>query len=200
MYRIESLTAQQAGTYLDALTDLLRDAVESGASVGFLKPLDASMAGVYWEGVLSALSSGERVLLLALEGDSVRSNSVRSNTVLGCVQLGLVRWPSQQHRAEVMKLLVSTVARRRGIGSALMRSAESEALRRGRTLLVLDTRRGDDSERLYTRLGYKTAGVIPRYAASPSGDSLDDVVYMYRELLSGDGVTGSGYLADHETP
>ncbi len=49
---------------------------------------------------------------------------------------------------------------------------------------MLDTRRGDDSERLYTRLGYETAGVIPRYAASPSGDALDDVVYMYGDITS----------------
>jgi ribosomal protein S18 acetylase RimI-like enzyme len=172
MYRIESLNARQAAPYLDALTDLLLDAVQSGASVGFLQPLGASEARAYWEGALSALSSGERVLLVALEGDGV----------LGSVQLGLVGWPSQRHRAEVMKLLVSTAARRRGVGSALMRSAESEALGRGRTLLVLDTRRGDDAERLYAKLGYETAGVIPRYAASPSGGSLDDVVYMYREL------------------
>ena len=189
MYCIESLAAHHAGRYLDALTDLLRDAVESGASVGFLQPLDASEARTYWEGVLSALSSGERVLLVALEGDSL----------LGTVQLGLVGWPSQRHRAEVVKLLVSGVARRRGIGSALMRAAESEALGRGRTLLVLDTRRGDDAERLYRGLGYETAGVIPRYAASPSGGALDDVVYMYRELESGGGATGSGDLAEHRT-
>ncbi len=81
-----------------------------------------------------------------------------------------------------------------------MRSSESEARRRGRTLLVLDTRRGDDAERLYTRLGYETVGVVPRYAASPSGDALDDVVYMYRELKSGDGATGSDCLAERQTP
>lgn len=190
MYRIESLTAHQARRYLDSLTDLLRDAVQSGASVGFLQPLDASEAHAYWEGVLSALSSGERVLLVALDGDSV----------LGFVQVSLVAWPSQRHRAEVMKLLVSSVARRRGIGSALMRSAESDALGRGRTLLVLDTRRGDDAERLYAKLGYETAGVIPRYAASPSGGSLDDVVYIYTELRSGGGATASGCLAECQKP
>ena len=190
MYRIESLTADEAGRYLDSLTDLLRDAVEGGASVGFLQPLDAHEARTYWERVLAALSAGERVLLVALEGESV----------LGSVQLGLVGWPSQRHRAEVMKLLVSRAARRRGIGTALMRSAESEARTRGRTLLVLDTRRGDDAGRLYARLGYETAGVIPRYVASPSGDSLEDTVYMYRELEPGGGATVSGYPAERRTP
>lgn len=180
MYRIQRLTEHQAGSHLDALTDLLLDAVEGGASVGFLHPLDESEGRAYWEVVLSALSSGQRVLLVALEGDSV----------LGSVQLGLVRWPSQGHRAEVMKLLVRRQDRRRGIGSALMRSAESEAPGRGRTLLVLDTLHGDDAERLYTKLGYSTVGVVPRYAASPSGSSLDDFVYMYRQLTSGAGATG----------
>jgi ribosomal protein S18 acetylase RimI-like enzyme len=177
MYRIVSLTAREGEPYLGALTELLRDAVESGASVGFVRPLEASRALAYWEEALSAVSSGERVLLVALEGDGL----------LGSVQLGLVAWPSQRHRAEVMKLLVSSAARRRGIGSALMRALEAEARGRGRTLLVLDTVRGDDAERLYTKLGYETAGVVPRYAVSPSGASLDDVVYMFRELTLGAG-------------
>lgn len=177
LYRIESLTADGAVPYLDALTDLLRDAVDGGASVGFLRPLGAAEARAYWEGMLPALSSGERVLLAALEGGGV----------LGTVQLGLVGWPSQRHRAEVLKLLVHWRVRRRGIGSALMREVEAEARARDRTLLVLDTVRGDDAERLYAKLGYETAGVIPRYAVSPSGESLDDVVYMYRELAPGDG-------------
>ena len=190
MYRIESLTADGAVPYLDALADLLRDAVEGGASVGFLRPLGAAGARAYWEGLLPVLSSGERVLLAALEGGGV----------LGTVQLGLVGWPSQQHRAEVLKLLVHRRARRRGIGSALMRAVEGEALGRGRTLLVLDTVRGDDAERLYTHLGYETVGVIPRYAASPSGDSVDDVVYMYRELAPGEGAAAGGGLAGRQTP
>jgi hypothetical protein len=40
MYQIELLGAAQAGNHLDEFTDLLRDAAESGASIGFLAPLD----------------------------------------------------------------------------------------------------------------------------------------------------------------
>ncbi len=181
MYRTESLTADEAANYLDTLAELLCDAVEGGASVGFLQPLHASEARAYWERILPAVSSGERVLLVAWDVDSL----------MGTVQLGLVGWPSQRHRAEVMKLLVWSAARRRGIGTALMRAAEAEARRLGRTLLVLDTRNGDDSQRLYATLGYETLGVVPRYAVSPAGDVLEDVVFMYRELESGSGRTSS---------
>ena len=66
MYRIERVDAHEAEPYLDALADLLVDAVEGGASVGFLRPLDASEARAYWDGVVSALSGGERVLFVAV--------------------------------------------------------------------------------------------------------------------------------------
>jgi hypothetical protein len=51
----------------------------------------------------------------------------------------------------------------------------------GRSLLVLDTVVGDHAERLYSRLGYTAAGIIPRYARSSAG-GLDPTVYMYKEL------------------
>jgi hypothetical protein len=62
-----------------------------------------------------------------------------------------------------------------------MEAVEAEARRAGRTLLVLDTRRGDPSERLYLSRGYTPAGIIPRYARS-SNDSLHDTVLFYRIL------------------
>lgn len=59
-----------------------------------------------------------------------------------------------------------------------------------RTLLVRDTRRGDAAEQLYAGLGDRQAGVIPRYAMSARG-TLDDTVYMYRELGSAKTLTGA---------
>jgi hypothetical protein len=35
---------------------------------------------------------------------------------------------------------------------------------------LLDTQTASDAERLYIRLGYERAGVIPRYALSSGGD------------------------------
>jgi ribosomal protein S18 acetylase RimI-like enzyme len=85
------------------------------------------------------------------------------------------------HRAEVAKLMVHRAARRRGIARALMLALEDHARRLGRTTLVLDTRQGDPSERLYQSLGYQLAGAIPEYARSADG-TLDATAIYYRLL------------------
>jgi len=80
-----------------------------------------------------------------------------------------------------MKLMVYRASRQRGIGRALMLAAEAEARRLERTTLVLDTRQGDPSERLYRSLGWELGGVIPRYARSADG-KLDPSAFYYRLL------------------
>jgi acetyltransferase len=92
--------------------------------------------------------------------------------------------PNARHRAEVTKVMVHTKTRRQGIGRALMRVVEAEARRRGRTTLVLDTRRGDHAERLYAGAGWTLAGLIPKYARSANG-RLDASAFYYK-LLKGD--------------
>jgi ribosomal protein S18 acetylase RimI-like enzyme len=64
-----------------------------------------------------------------------------------------------------------------------MAALESLARALGGSLLVLDTRQGDDAERLYRRIGYRAAGVIPGYARSSSG-RLDGTVFMYKALAA----------------
>lgn len=46
---------------------------------------------------------------------------------------------NQPHRGEIAKMLVHRLARRRGLGEALLRAAEAAALQAGKTLLVLHT-------------------------------------------------------------
>jgi acetyltransferase len=172
MYTVRRLTSAQLAQHLASLAALLCDAAESGASVGFVPPLEDRDARTYWAGVSSALDAGHRILLAAQDD---------GGEILGSVQLDLPSMPNAGHRAEVMKLMVHRTARRRGIGGALMRALEEEARRANRRLLVLDTRPGDSAEQLYVQLGYRRAGVIPRYALSAAG-TLDPTVYMYREL------------------
>lgn len=168
---VRQLDGPDIDRYLGPLTSLLVDAVDSGASVGFLAPLQESTARGYWQSVRGALATGHRILLGAFDSDAL----------LGTVQLDLATMPNGKHRAEVMKLFVHRGVRRRGVGRLLMQAVESHARRADRTLLVLDTRVGDTAERLYAALGYVRAGVIPRYARSSSGE-LDDTVFMYRWL------------------
>src|SRR5689334_15748431 len=168
---ITELSANETGRHISDLTALLEDAVNSGASIGFLPPLASGEAEAYWTGVIDSMHAGGRVHLAAIE----------DGRIIGSVQLDYAGRRNASHRAEVMKLMVHTAARRRGVGRLLMQRAAEIALSAGRTLLVLDTRCGDPSETLYTQLGYVTAGVIPGYARSASGD-LHSTVIMYRHL------------------
>ena len=168
---IHALSAVDLLSARAAFNELLVDAVDSGASVGFLLPLDAETADSYWLGVEASVRMGSTILLGAFE----------ENKLLASVQLGLAHQANGSHRAEIMKLLVHTSARRKGIGSELMRAAELEAQARGRRLLILDTERGSAAESLYRRLGWQTLGVIPRYAVS-ADRTLHDTVFFYKEL------------------
>ena len=168
--RIMRCSARRAEELREPLIELLRDAVDSAGSVGFLPPLEPDEARAYWRSVEGALGSGHRELLVA-EVDGA---------VVGAVQLELAWQPNGRHRAEVMKLLVRTTARRRGIGGALMREVEDLARGHGRTLLVLDTLAGDGGEQLYPRLGYVRVGAIPGYARTPRG--LEATVVFYKVL------------------
>jgi acetyltransferase len=62
-----------------------------------------------------------------------------------------------------------------------MTAVEGVACQEGRHLLLLDTRLGDDAERLYTRMGYLRIGVMPQFARSSRG-TLDATVIFYRDL------------------
>lgn len=168
---IRFLNVTEAAAHLEALVELLRDSVDGGASVGFLPPLEATAARAYWEGVLAELGSASRGLALAwVDG-----------RVAGTAQLVEAGKANARHRAEVSKVLVHSAFRRRGVGAALMRAVEERARQQGKRTLVLDTREGDSSERLYQSLGWIRVGVIPRYAES-AGGALDGSAFYYKLL------------------
>jgi len=144
---------------IEALAALLIDCVEGGASVSFMLPLSPQKAGAYWQQVAQSAGRGERAVLTAVDA---------AGEILGSVQLLLDLPENQPHRGEVAKMLVHRVARRRGVGSALLRAAEDCALEEGRTLLVLDTASAE-AERLYRRHGWQRVGLVPRYALYPDG-------------------------------
>ena len=154
-----------------ALSRVLIDCVEGGSSVSFMHPLTPERADAFWRKVAADVAAGARALLVA-EDDA---------GICGTVQLVLDMPENQPHRAELVKMLVHRRARRRGLGEALMRAAESMALDCGRTLLVLDAVTGDAGERLYTRLGWTRVGVIPRYALMPDGEYCA-TTFFYRDL------------------
>jgi len=175
--RVEALAPPVARVAEPALVALLRDAVDGGASLGFLPPLAPDAARAYWRTVVAEVEAGSRVLLAA---------RADGTTIVGSAQLELAMRENGRHRAEVAKVMVLGTARRQGIGRVLMLAAEDHARRLGRTTLVLDTRAGDPSERLYTSVGWQRAGEIPRYARS-AGGALHATAFYYKLLLMKEG-------------
>ncbi len=168
---IQRLPSGDVNLHLDELVNLLQDSVLNGASIGFLLPISHEDAVNYWREVTSALQTSYRIMLAAKAEERI----------VGSIQLDLASRPNGSHRAEVIKLMVHSSWRNQGIGQALLQAIEQEAQKAGRTTLVLDTREGDPSERLYLKTGYIRAGIIPEYARSTDG-TLHTTVFMYKLL------------------
>jgi GNAT superfamily N-acetyltransferase len=170
---VATFTAGDAEREILPLAELLMDAVESGASVGFLPPLGHDEALTYWRTVADAIRRDSRVLLVAIE----------DGVVQGAVQLMLETRANGNHRAEAGKLFVHRRARRRGLARTLMAEAERAGRRLGRSLLVMDTRKGGEAEKLCDALGYIKFGEVPLYARSADG-TLHTTSFYYRDLTS----------------
>lgn len=168
---IRRLEQAQAEGSADRLGEILADAVEHGASVGFLEGLSVEDAAAWWrESVAPRVGAGAVVLFVA----------VVEGVVAGTVQLLNPDYPNGRPRAEIAKLLVHSSFRRRGIAEELMTAAQALAATQGRLVLVLDTASAD-ALRLYRRLGWEVAGVIPDFALSTRGRP-EPTTFMYRRL------------------
>ncbi len=168
--RLQTLTNE----HLHGLCDVLMDCVEGGASVGFMSPITRERAHEFWNRVGQAVAKGQRALLVASD----------ELGICGTVQLILDLPENQPHRADLAKMLVRSRARRRGLGAALMRAAESLAHDCGKTLLVLDAVTNGDAARLYERLGWVRVGEVPNFALMPDGAPCS-TTYYYRSLKGG---------------
>jgi GNAT superfamily N-acetyltransferase len=165
---IRRLNAEEAAACVDALTDILIDCVEGGASVSFMWPLPRERAASFWRQVAEGVARGERVLLVAeVAGE-----------IVGTVQLITGLPDNQPHRADVAKMLVHRKARRRGIANELMEALHEVARSEGRNVLVLDTVTGGDAERVYARAGWQKVGAVPKYALMPNGEPCGTTFYF----------------------
>jgi len=170
-FRIRPATSDPAEA--EALAEVTIDVVEGGASVGFMLPLSRERAVSFWRDCHASAARGERLLLVA--------EDEATNRIAGTVQVIVAMTDNQPHRGDLAKMQVHSSARRRGLGAALMRAAETAAREAGKTLLVLDTVTGSDAERLYTTLGWIRVGEIPDYALWPEGGSCS-TTFFYRKL------------------
>ena len=158
---IERAGEQDVGS----LAALLVDAVDGGASVGFLAGVTVEQAAGFWRPALA------HETWVARDGQRL----------LGCVQLLPAALPNGRHRAEVGKLLVHRTARGRGVATALMAHLEQSARAHGRWLLQLDTETGSAAQGLYERLGWQVLGVLDDHAVRPGG-GLAPTTFLYKRL------------------
>ena len=173
MILLEWLTAENVDAALPDLAALLMDAVESGASIGYMMPYDPADIHAYWQSVAIAVKSGSKWLLIARLGDG---------SLVGTAQIEPAGKANGRHRAEVQKVIVTSRLRKHGIGTKLMTEVDAYARAKHRTLLLLDTRANDAGERLYTACGWTCFGVVPAYAFSPDG-SIEGTAFYYKHLV-----------------
>ena len=171
---IRRVEADEATALIPRLAALLQDAVASGASLGFWRPLDDARAHDYWRRVSAEVAAGKRWLLVA----------ERAGAVVGSVQLEPAPRQNAPHRAEVQKLMAHRAARRQGIGRALMGELERLAQANARTLLVLDTNTDSDAVYFYRALGYVEVGSIPGYSLEADGSGRATTIF-YKSLAAG---------------
>ena len=170
IYRLHAVTE----THIEQLSDVLIDCVEGGASISFMLPMTREKAERFWLGVAAGVTNNERVLLVAQNDQG---------EIIGTVQVALALPENQPHRADISKMIVHRSARKQGIAAALMVAAEAEALREGKTVLVLDTA-SDDAERVYRKLGWQECGVIPDFALLPGGGFVRLLIFISGLFLS----------------
>ena len=154
---------------IQALSDVLIDCVEGGASVSFMLPMSRAKAEAFWHSTAESLARGERMVLAAEDA---------AGAIVGTVQVIFAQPENQPHRGDIAKMLVHRRVRRHGVGAALLAAAERSALGAGKTLLVLDTVTGGDGERLYARHGWQRCGEIPDYALWPDGGLCATTVFF----------------------
>jgi GNAT superfamily N-acetyltransferase len=172
MIVLEWLTAETVDATLPELAVLLIDAVESGASIGYMLPYEPADIHSYWQGVAAAVKADRKWLVVARLGDG---------SLVGTAQIEPAGKANGRHRAEVQKVIVTSRLHKHGIGKKLMTEVETYARNKGRTLLLLDTRANDAGERLYTACGWTCFGVVPAYAYSPDG-SIEGTAFYFKQL------------------
>lgn len=157
---------------IQALSEVLIDCVEGGASVSFMFPMTRAKAEAFWNGVAASVGRGERVVIAAEDS---------AGAIVGTAQVIWAQPENQPHRADVAKMLVHRRARKQGVGAALLVAAERAAMEAGKTLLVLDTVTNTDAYRMYSRQGWQRVGEIPSYALWPDGRPCPTTVF-YKSL------------------
>jgi GNAT superfamily N-acetyltransferase len=167
---VERLTAGTFAAAVPELAGVLCDAVEDGASVGFLAGLSHVEAQDWWRDRAGAVAGNSLAVWVARDGGKIQ----------GTISLAYAEKANARHRADVIKLAVVRARRGQGLGRRLLQVAEDEAAATGISLLMLDTETDSAAEALYRSAGWERYGIVPGYAADPAGTPRDCSFYFKR--------------------
>jgi len=156
------------------LAALLVDVVDHGGGVHFMAPLAPAEARAFWDGALASMARGERLIFGAFQ----------DGLLVGTVTVILHSPPNAPYRAEIAKMMTLSSHRRRGVARALLRVAEGESLKRGKTLLMLDTAAEGGSSALYETEGFTRFGTVPGHAERPHGGRCATNFYYKQVIVS----------------
>ncbi len=90
---------------------------------------------------------------------------------------GFAMTRSVADEAELLLLGVAPDFRRRGVGTALLRSVEADCVASGVAMLHLEVRAGNEAVRLYTGNGFAKVGERRAYYRSKTGQAHDAHTY-----------------------
>jgi len=166
--KIVMLNAATLPVYRDELAHLLIEANKQSAHVGLPCTLEQKEAEDAFHDLRPALSHNELLLWIARD----------EHGVAGTLLLDLAPSSESSHQAEVTTLLVSSRARRCGVGRLLLRESENMAQNLRYTVLSSDMQSGSGAEAFYRAQGYRCAS----YNADYAGYSRKNEVVYYKQL------------------
>jgi GNAT superfamily N-acetyltransferase len=169
---IQTLDIAAAESAVPRLVAILVACVDSGAAVGFLKPLAPAKARDFRRRTASDVGAGTRVLVGAW----------RSGVLLGFGALDLETPETQAHRARLQSILVDPDDRRGGLGRQILDALEQAAAERGRTLLTAHAPAGEAGELLLRRAGWTESGRIPSFTHDAVGN-VCQAVFFWKQAV-----------------
>jgi hypothetical protein len=101
----------------------------------FMTPLSNEKLLAWWKDRIAEAKVGTRVIIILLN-ESDPGSKPKGDELVGVVMLAMPHSETSPFRARVECLLVSTKYRNRGGAVVLMKALHSEAVRKGKTLLV----------------------------------------------------------------
>ncbi len=159
MFEIRRLAASELLERKPEFEWLLKDAVETLGTVGFLLPVTGDKLDRYWSGVARDMEAGRRELFAAIE----------HGKVLGSLQIAYEKAESTSHRADLQKLIVHSSERRRGIARALLVDALERMPALDVAMYTITTFKEGAAEDLVRGLLFTRFGVMPHYGLTPDG-------------------------------